>query len=164
MVQSVRHETGNMSFPELTVMAKASDYQGTVDVNDDAFFAPESMSHAVRQKCADAGYMLPKNTGDILRCIYFSLAREYAGSIRELETLTGKRYTSVSIIGGGSKDHFLNELTAQASGLPVYAGPAEGTALGNIVSQMLRSGELPDIQTAHEVIRNSFEIKEVLPC
>ena len=57
---------------------------------------------------------------------------------------------------------FLNELTAQATGLPVYAGPVEGTVLGNILSQMLKSGELPDIEAARDISRNSFEIKECL--
>ena len=164
MIQSVQSELpDNPSYAILEQQARESVYDGLVDVNSSVFFAPESMSRAVTQKCIEAGQAPPDNTGDILRCIYRSLAREYAGSIRELETLTGRRYTSINIIGGGSQDSFLNELTAKTSGLPVYAGPVEGTALGNIVSQMLRSGELPDIQTAHKIIRNSFDIKEYLP-
>ena len=164
MVRSVRDELPDKpSYAVLERQARQSGYNGLVSVNDAAFFAPESMSRAVAQKCAEAGYPPPGGTGDVLRCVYRSLAREYADSVRELETLAGKRYTSISIIGGGSKDSFLNELTAKASGLPVYAGPTEGTAIGNIVSQMLRSGELPDIQTAREVIRNSFAVREFPP-
>ncbi|MCL2084902.1 MAG: rhamnulokinase [Oscillospiraceae bacterium] len=164
MIQSVRREMKDSpSYAVLENMARDSDYDGLVDVNDAAFFAPESMTRAIELKCVEAGYPRPDGAADIVRCVYSSLARAYADSIKELEALTGKRYTSIHIIGGGSQDDILNKLTAQAAGLPVYAGPAEGTALGNIVSQMLRSGELPGIQAAHEAIRNSFTIKEVLP-
>ncbi|MCL2003027.1 MAG: rhamnulokinase [Oscillospiraceae bacterium] len=163
MIQSVRGELpGKPSYAELSGLARASAYDGLVDVNDAAFFAPESMIAAIRQKCAEAGYPPPVTAGDVSRCVYTGLAREYARSVRELETLTGKRYTAIHIIGGGSQDGFLNELTAQASGLPVYAGPAEGTALGNILSQMLRSGELPDLKTARELIKSSFSVRETL--
>ncbi|MCL1819611.1 MAG: rhamnulokinase [Oscillospiraceae bacterium] len=163
MIQSIRDELPDKpSYTELERQARESAYDGLVNVNDAVFFAPDSMSRAVTQKCGEAGYAPPESTGDILRCVYSSLALEYARSIRELEDITEKCYTGISIIGGGSQDSFLNELTAQASGLTVYAGPIEGTALGNIISQMLRSGELPDIKTARETVRNSFEVKEYL--
>ncbi|MCL2079671.1 MAG: rhamnulokinase [Oscillospiraceae bacterium] len=164
MIQSVRREmTEKPSYAALDKMARDSDYDGLVDVSDAAFFAPENMTRTITQKCTEAGYPPPKDTGDIMRCVYSSLAREYAKSIRELEIITGKRYTTLNTVGGGSQASFLNELTAQATGLPVYAGPVEGTALGNILSQMLRSGELPDVGAARDIIRNSFEIKEYLP-
>jgi rhamnulokinase len=164
MIRSVRNELPDKpSYDELVRLARESGYGGVVAVNDPAFYAPESMSCAVRQKCVEAGYPPPGTPGDTLRCVCVSLAREYARGIRELETLTGEKYTSVNIIGGGSRNGLINQLTANASGLPVYAGPAEGTALGNILSQMLQSGELPDMQTARGIVRNSFEIKEFLP-
>jgi rhamnulokinase len=164
MIQEIRNELPDkVSFDTLADYARQSSYNGIVEVNGDAFFAPESMSRAVARKCADAGFPPPVSIGDTLRCVFCSLAAEYAKSVRELETLTGRAFTSISIIGGGSQNDFLNQLTASASGLPVYAGPAEGTAIGSIIAQMLISGELPDLRSAADVIRRSFEIKEFLP-
>ena len=164
MVQSIRSELlGKPSFDALEQAARSSAYHGQVNVNDAAFFAPESMTQTVIEKCREAGFPAPNSTGDILRCVYRSLAAEYARSVKELEGLTGRRYTRVSIVGGGCQDRCLNELTAQACGLPVFSGPVEGTAVGNLVCQMIRSGQLPDEEAARAVIRNSFEITEVQP-
>ena len=96
---------------------------------------------------------------EMLSCIYHSLAESYAETIKALEKLTGKVYTSLNIVGGGSRDEYLNKLTAKACKLPVYAGPTEGTAIGNLIVQMIADGELASVQQARDVIRDSFEIK-----
>ena len=70
----------------------------------------------------------------------------------------------MNIVGGGSQDGYLNQLTADATGLPVYAGPTEATALGNLMVQMLAAGEFPDLAAARKAVRHSFSIQEVLPC
>ena len=88
------------------------------------------------------------------------LAKCYADTIKEISAITGKTITSVNIIGGGCQDAYLNEMTAQATGLTVYAGPIEGTAIGNLAVLMIASGELPDLKAARNVIYDSFEIKE----
>ncbi len=164
MIQSIRDELpGKPSFSVLSGLARESDYSGLVDVDDAAFFAPESMFRAIARKCEEAGHPAPQSTGDFLRCVYASLALAYAQSVAELAALTGKRYTSIHIVGGGCQDDFLSELTAKESGFPVYAGPVEGTALGNIISQMLRGGALADIQAAHAAVRAGFAIKEIRP-
>lgn len=75
----------------------------------------------------------------------------------------GKVYTSINIVGGGSKDAYLNELTARTTGLPVFAGPTEGTALGNLMAQFIAAGEFDDLEAARAAIRQSFDIKEVTP-
>ena len=96
---------------------------------------------------------------EMLSCVYHSLAESYAETIKALEKLTGKVYTSLNIVGGGSRDEYLNKLTAKACKLPVYAGPTEGTAIGNLIVQMIAGGELASVQQARDVIRDSFEIK-----
>ena len=96
--------------------------------------------------------------------MYHSLAHSYAQSVQELSALTGREYTAVNIVGGGSRDGYLNQLTANATGLPVYAGPTEGTALGNLMVQMLAAGEFPDLAAIRKAVRHSFSIQEVLPC
>ena len=88
----------------------------------------------------------------------------YAQGVEELSTLTGRRFSSINIVGGGSQDRYLNQLTANASGLPVYAGPTEGTALGNLLVQMIAAGEFPGLEEARQAIATSFSIEEVLPC
>ena len=95
-----------------------------------------------------------------MQCVYRGLAKCYADTIQEISTITGKEITSVNIIGGGCQDAYLNEMTAKATGLKVYAGPIEGTAIGNLAILMIASGELPDLKAARDVIYDSFEIKE----
>ena len=83
--------------------------------------------------------------------------------MRGLEKITGKTFTSLNIVGGGSQDAYLNQLTADATGLPVYAGPTEGTAIGNLAVQMIADGALRDVQHARDVIRASFPIRVFTP-
>ena len=162
MIQSVHKEMGNgMDFEKLVELAKESDYVGTVDVDDSRFFAPDNMAEAIREVCKENGFDEPQMIGDLANCIYRSLALSYAQTIKDLEKLTEKKYDSVNIIGGGSNNMFLNELTAMACGLTVYAGPSEGTALGNIVSQMISLGKFADVEDARRAIRRSFEITEI---
>jgi len=161
MLQSVQREIGaGASYPELINMARASGCDSLVDVNDNRFYAPKSMVDAIRAVCLENGMAAPQTLGDITRCICRSLAKSYAQTVQELEFLTGKRFDSINVIGGGSENAFLNEETAKACGIPVYAGPTEGTALGNILVQMLACGELADVNGAREAVRRSFDIKE----
>lgn len=164
MIQSVRREIGEEtgkrpSFPELIEAAKeAGDLESTVDANDPSFMAPKSMREAVRAKCRETGQQVPETTGEIMRCIYNSLAKIYADTVKELSRLTGKTFNAVNIVGGGSQDHYLDQMTADATGLTVYAGPTEGTALGNLMAQMIEEGEFKDLQEARACISESFEI------
>ena len=98
-----------------------------------------------------------------MQCVYRSLAKCYMEAIAGLSALTGKTYTSINIVGGGCQDMYLNQMTANAAGLPVYAGPVEGTAIGNLIVQMIAGGEFDSLQTARDAVKMSFDIKEVLP-
>ena len=169
MIQSVRRELGERTgtrptFPELIAAARAdSAYPGLVDADDDRFLAPKSMIEEVKAACAEAGYPAPATTGEVMQAIYNSLADDYRRAVSALQSLTGKAYESVNIVGGGSQDGYLNQMTANATGLPVYAGPTEGTALGNLMVQFLAAGEYADLQAARDAIKQSFAIQEVLP-
>lgn len=142
---------------------KCADFPSRVEVDDARFLAPESMTQAVKDFCAETNQPVPQTVGEVMQCVYASLAAGYAAAIEELSGLTGTQYTSVNIVGGGSKDGYLNELTAKATGLPVFAGPTEGTALGNLIAQWIASGEFADLASARAAIKNSFMIKEVTP-
>lgn len=178
MIQSVRRELNGTayvagreqraaaekqwSYAELESEARsAQSFQTLVDVNDARFLAPDSMLQAVRDFCAEHGKSAPESVGEMMQCIYRSLAQCYADAIKSLQVLTGKAYTSINIVGGGSKDGYLNELTAQSTGLPVFAGPTEGTALGNLMVQMLLADEYSSLSAAREAIKKSFTIKEI---
>lgn len=180
MIQSIRRELNGVSyvadkqtsgprdhqwsFPELIEAARQAEYfQSQVDVDDPSFLAPDSMSEAIRAYCRSTGQPVPGTVGELMQCTYQSLARRYAEAIRELEALTGRHYTSINIVGGGCQDGYLNALTAGATGLPVYAGPVEGTALGNLMVQMISAGVFSDLEEARRALRRSFEIKEVTP-
>lgn len=166
MLQSIRREAGpDLSFDALERAAREEEgFPSRVDVNHSCFLAPDNMGEAVRALCEQTGQPEPGSLGELASCVYHSLAESYAASVKELSALTGKRYTAVNVVGGGSRDGYLNQLTANATGLPVYAGPTEGTALGNLIVQMLAAGEFPDLAAARKAIRHSFEIKEVFPC
>lgn len=175
MIQSIRRELNGAgesarqygggrlwSFSDLCNAAQAAmHFPSLLNVNDPVFLAPVSMIDAVRSYCAASHQPIPKCVGELMQCVYRSLALCYCEAIDQLSQLTGKTYTSIHIVGGGCQDGYLNELTAQATGLPVYAGPVEGTAIGNLLVQMISGGDLSSLQIARNTIRESFEIKEV---
>jgi len=165
MIQSIRRNLDKKySFAQLEEMAKeCRDFPSIVDVNDFSFFAPDSMIEAVKEYCRNTSQKVPGSIGEIVQCVYTSLSKSYAANIRALEKITGKTFTSINIVGGGSKDVYLNALTATETGLPVYAGPTEGTALGNIIAQMLIAGEYPDLQAARAAIKLSFSVNKFEP-
>ena len=135
----------------------ASAFAGRVNANDTRFFSPESMIAEVLA----AADVKPATVGELMQCVYASLADCYAKMIRSLSDLTGKSYTSVNIVGGGSKDGYLNKLTAEATGLEVFAGPTEGTAIGNLIVQFIASGELADLAAARVCVGRSFDVARV---
>lgn len=178
MIQSIRRELNGVdyiqgkqnrtaaakqwSFPELIAEAeKCEDFPAVVDVNKSCFLAPDSMIDAIKAECAATGQPIPETVGQLMQCVYTSLSLCYKEAIKGLEQLTGKHYTSINIVGGGCQDMYLNRRTARATGLPVYAGPIEGTAIGNLLVQMIGGGEYENLQAARDAIRASFEIKEV---
>ena len=180
MIQSIRRELNGVayvegktskyvsvrtySFPDLIEEAKkAADFPSMVDANDDSFLAPDSMIDAIKAYCRKTDQPVPVTVGEVMQCVYKSLAKCYKDAIQGLSGLTGKTYTSINIVGGGCQDMYLNQMTANATGLPVYAGPVEGTAIGNLIVQMIAAQEFDSLQSARDAIRNSFDIIEVKP-
>ena len=121
-----------LSFDEIVMASRESTYDGTVDVNEPDFLAPESMKAVFDKKTSAA----PASVGDYFRCAYRSLAESYAKAISELEGAVGCSYKKLYIVGGGAKNAFLNELTAATTGKEIVALPIEATALGNLKIQM----------------------------
>ena len=157
-VAALRAESadGKVSFARLEAAARAaSGFKGRVDVNSKRFFSPESMIREV----IGAADVKPGNVGELIECVYRSLAESYARAIADLRSVTGREYTSLNIVGGGSKDGYLNGLAAEATGLDVVTGPAEGTATGNLIVQFIAAGEIASLAAAREMVRRSFDVR-----
>lgn len=169
MIQSIRRELGTQTgtrpdFPELIAAAKEeADFYSCVDPDESRFLAPASMIDEVRAACRDSDQPVPQTTGEVIQCVYNSLTEDYRQAVETLQELTGKTYTSLNIVGGGSQDDYLSQRTANATRLPVLAGPTEGTALGNLLVQLLHAGLFRDLSEARTAIRESFEIREFRP-
>jgi len=161
MIQSVRRELApQLSFDEVSYAAEKTDIDTVVDCEDQAFLSPDSMYEAVRGWCKERGLRAPEGVGETAAVIYGSLAASYAKNIGELAEITGKDFTDFHILGGGSKDSYLNSLTAERTGLTVHAGPSEATAIGNIIAQMISGGVFSDLNEARGCVADSFGIKE----
>ncbi len=160
MMQCLRRETGNRySFEEMATLAEQAAYAPVVDVSDNRFLAPASMTDEVKAALREAGTPEPADHGELFRCVLHSLACKYAQDIRSLEAITGKPYAALHIVGGGSQNRVLNQWTADETGLPVYAGPGEGTALGNVIAQLIAQGEIAGLAEARAMIRRDFAVQ-----
>lgn len=166
MIQSIRKELNNQGnqygFPDLIAMAKEADtFPSMVDVNDQSFLAPQSMTEAIKEYCRKSGQQIPSTTGEILACVYHSLSKSYSDTVCEIERVTGRKFSRLYIVGGGCQDMYLNQLTKKATGKEVYAGPVEGTAIGNLMAQILKSGEFRTLEEARICVAHSFDIKKI---
>ncbi len=159
MIQSVRRELGGQyGFGELSAMARAfGEPECRVNVNDDAFLAPQSMMQAIETVCGKK-MELP----ELLAVIYYSLAEAYRDTLNDLEERTGRKLGALYIIGGGSQDTYLNELTAKISGRQVFTGVIEATATGNLLCQMIATGVFVDRSEAREAVARSFDVKQTV--
>jgi len=165
VIQSVRHEFDDAySFEELGAMAgeaeKNAPEDWTIDLNLPRFFAPKSMITEIKDEYRRVGKKVPESPGELAFAVYTSLANCYKTAILDLEKITGKKYPSISVIGGGSRDEYLNALTAEYTGKPVFTGPAEATAVGNILLQMKAAGDPAVKDGFAELVRSSFDIKK----
>ena len=159
MIQSVKKEFAeDLSFAQICEMASKETISSIVDCNDDCFLAPKSMIKAVQDFCRKTGQQVPETVGEISSVIYNSLAKCYGDTVKEIEEITGKKYSTIYVVGGGSNAGYLNELTAKYTGKKVSAGPSEATAIGNVIVQMLHDGVFKDLPEARTCVRESFDV------
>ena len=156
LFQSVRRDTGNRySYDGMMRMAMESGYTGIIDVNHPSLSAPGNMIEAVRRLAGEKELSL----ADTLSCLYHSLAAMYAECAETVGRLTGKTPERILITGGGSRDRYLNALTARYTGKKVLVGLGEATAAGNVAAQIMKDKNL-SLDEVRERIRSSFDIKE----
>ena len=157
-------EGQNLSFAQIAEGAeKVEPCKFLIDPDADEFYSPHDMPEKIVAFCKKSGGAVPQTVFEIARCVYDSLALAYKHNIIALEKITGRKIDVLHIVGGGSNNVMLNRATASALGVRVTAGPGEGTALGNILCQLIALGKVKDAKEAREIVRNSTEIREYAP-
>ena len=151
------------TFDTLLPAATASLYEGLIPVSDARFTNPPSMETAITDYLAETGQPAPQTKAELTLCVLRSLAAKYAEAVKELNALLPEPVTQLNIIGGGSRNALLNQLTANATGLPVIAGPVEATAMGNILVQAMAAGEIDSMEEVRAVVGNSVELQRFEP-
>ena len=146
MIQSVKREIGaDYSFAEICTMAEGRQITSVVDCDAQRFLSPENMTREIRKACEESGQQVPQDLAETAAVIYHSLVLCYAQAAQKLEELTGKQFSQIHIIGGGSNADYLNQLTAQVAGICVLAEPTEATAIGNAIAQLIAEGVWEDL-------------------
>jgi len=159
-----RRRGTEFSYDDLTRLAReAKPLKAIVDPDHHDFLAPGDMPVRIRAFCSRTRQAPPETPGDVVRCSLESLALKYRWVLERLERLQQRRYNAIYIVGGGTKNSLLSQLTADATGRQVFAGPAEATATGNLLLQAVALGEIGSIREAREMVARSFDIATFTP-
>jgi rhamnulokinase len=134
-----------------------------INTNDPRFAKPGAMPERIAEYCRETNQKVPNTPAEFARCIFDSLSDAYAQSLRELEDAANVKVKEINIIGGGSSNDLLNQLTANITGLPVIAGPAEATVIGNLTIQMISAGWIANLEVGRKLISESVKRKEFKP-
>ena len=156
------------SYDELTEIAlKYGPANFRIDPDDSKFLKPglidDNMPDRIKTYCQETGQKVPESPAEITRGIIESLAGKYTETIKIIEELTGKSIKEIYIIGGGSRNSLLCQLVVKVTGLPVFAGPVEAAAIGNLMIQAKSMGQIKSMVDGRKIIRKSFDIKKYLP-
>lgn len=164
LLERCRAEWGETSYPELIAEADACEPFRSLINPDDALFAnPANMEQAIRTYCSDHCQPIPRTRGQMVRCIFESLALRYRQVLDNLRHLSPRPVEVLHVIGGGSRNDLLNQWTANAVGVPVITGPSEATAIGNVMIQALTGGAARDVASMRQLINRSIPLKTFHP-
>ncbi len=148
------------SYNELIKLAKSAEPLKTViDPDWKGFLSPSSMPDAIAEYCRATKQEAPKTHGEYVRVVLESLALAYRYTQAQLEDASGRSINKIYIVGGGARNSLLNQFAADATGRRVYAGPAEATAIGNLLVQAMAQGRIKDLRHLRNIIRGSIEVK-----
>lgn len=162
--RSFERDGNSYSYDQLTEMARqAESLQMFIDPDAEEFLNPLDMPEAIRDFCHRTDQKVPESEAALIRCCLESLALKYRWTVERLAEITGRSAQVIHMVGGGTQNQLLCQLTADATGLPVVAGPIEATAIGNILMQAIALGEIGSIQEARQIVRNSFPVKTYEP-
>ena len=164
LIQRVRKELGSPDHAGLvTEASNCAPWRSLINPQDARFLNPDNMTAEIQAFCRETGQPVPEGAGALSRCIFDSLALSYRRVKEELENLRGRPVDRIRIVGGGSQNELVNQLCADACGVPVTAGPIETTALGNVCVQMIALGQLSGLDEARALVRRSFPLTEYTP-
>lgn len=168
LIQESRRQWGRVgnsySYADLERLALSEEpFKCFIDPDSPEFTAMGNIPERVQDFCRRTNQYVPQTVGEIMRCIYESLVLKYRYTFDSIKKCTGKEYSKIHIVGGGTKDGLLSEMTANACNTAVLAGPVEATVLGNIAIQLLSSGDIKSIKEARKIIANSEALKEYSP-
>ncbi|HPF51918.1 MAG TPA: rhamnulokinase [Draconibacterium sp.] len=153
-----------LEWQQIVDMSIESEYfKCLINPDDPVFLNPGNMPIAVENYCKQTGQSVPSNKGEVARCIYDSLVLKYKFTIEQIESVTGNKIERLHIIGGGANNSMMNQLTADALGIPVFAGPTEATAIGNLMIQARAMGAVGSLDEIRKVVHDSFEMIEYQP-
>lgn len=157
--RNFRSEGKEYSYNDMEQLARgAKDFEFFIDPDDASFATPGGMPEKICAFCKKTGQDKPDSDGAMIRCIYESLAMKYRFAIEQLEENTGKKFDVLHLLGGGTKDNFLCQMTADSLNMDVIAGPTEATALGNIILQLIALGDIKDVDEGREIIKSSEKL------
>lgn len=152
------------SFNDMEQLArKEKPFVSFIDPDSPEFSGVGAMPEKIREYCKRTGQTVPENDGALVRCIYESLAMKYKFALRGISENTGREFEVLHLLGGGTKDPLLCQMTADSLGIPVVAGPAEATAIGNIMLQLIALGDIKDVDDGREIIRAQESVKQYNP-
>lgn len=153
-----RDQGMDYSWDDLTgAAAQAEPFRSLIDVDDPSFLPPGDMPARIREFCQRTGQPVPETVGQVMRTVYESLALKYRHVLDSMAAVSGQPINRLHVIGGGSRNNLLNQMTADAIKRPVVAGPAEATALGNAIVQLIALGQIANVRQAREMLSRTAE-------
>ncbi len=163
LLERCRLQWGNPDYGKLMAEAlEAEQFRSIINPDAPEFANPSNMEEAIKDYCKAHGVPVPETRGQVVRCIYESLALRYRQVLDNLRRLSDTPIEVLHVIGGGSRNEILNQWTANAIGLPVMAGPSEATALGNIMLQAIAAGEAKDVASMRKAMRRGMKMEVFL--
>ncbi|MGZ4971301.1 MAG: rhamnulokinase [Limisphaerales bacterium] len=150
-------------YAELVRLAAAEKTSSIIDANDARCTNPSNMAEAIQACCRETNQPIPQTEGALVRCALESLASKYGEVLASLEQVSGQKIDCIHIVGGGSRNDLLNQLTANRCRRLVIAGPVETTVLGNLLTQLRANGEVGSLSEMRDIVRKSSDVREFAP-
>ncbi|TDB86615.1 rhamnulokinase, partial [Micromonospora fluostatini] len=148
----------------LAAAAREPAFRSVVDIDDPSFLPPGGMPDRVAEACRRGGQPVPRSPAAVVRCVVDSLALAHRRAVRQVQDLSGRHVDAVHVVGGGARNALLCQLTADACGLPVLAGPVEATAIGNVLVQARAAGVVgDDLAALRRLVRDTQRIERYEP-
>ena len=150
-------ERAPLSFSDMTRLSeRAKPFRCFIDPDHPMFLRPAHMPRQIQEFCRDTGQYVPESEGEVVRCVMESLALKYRYVFDRITSITKQRYGGLHIVGGGVHNSVLCQYTANAVGIPVWAGPDEASSIGNLLVQWIATGHIADLQEGRSIVRRSF--------